>query len=64
MRKIFSLFLIILSMFTMVSCNDNAPQKEYLEEDEDYIDISQTYDGENILYDKTKWLPNFIIGIG
>ena len=57
MQKLFTI-LLILSII-LVSCGfEETPAKNYLHEDEDYIDLNSQYDGESIEYDESLWYVN------
>ena len=59
MKRVLSVFSLVLLYATLMSCTNNNPVqtqtpsedvKEYLVEKEDYIDISQSYDGKELYY--------------
>lgn len=59
MRRI----LIICFVFIMIltSCKpEESPQKNHLIENEDYIDLASSYDGESIEYNKSLWYVNLL----
>ena len=60
MKKIIT-YLLFLLTFSLVSCvtpQEEIKEKEYLVDGEDYIDVAQTYDGESVYYDDSKWYYN------
>ena len=57
MKKILT-FLLILFMI-LVSCStQEANNKEYLIENEDYIDLNSKYNGQSINYNDSLWYMN------
>ena len=62
MKKIIIILLSLVIVFSAVSCGDvNEPQKkDYLVENEDYVDVSSKYDGEKIDYNSSLWYMNLL----
>jgi len=67
MKRVLSVFSLVLLYATLMSCTNNNPVqtqtpsedvKEYLVEKEDYIDISQSYDGKELYYNNEMWYMN------
>ena len=54
------LLIILLAMLlALVSCNNTKPQpKDRLIENEDYLDLTSSYDGKRFDYDKSLWYIN------
>ncbi len=64
MKKIILLLLVCILTFSAVSCgNGGKPAKQtkdHLIENEDYIDLSSTYDGESFDYNSSLWYMNLL----
>ncbi len=57
MKKIIILFILVSFIFSAVSCVNDA-SKKHLIENEDYIDLSSSYDGEGFTYNESLWYVN------
>ena len=62
MKKIIIILLSLVLVFSAVSCGDvnESQKKDYLVENEDYVDISSKYDGEKIDYNSSLWYMNLL----
>ena len=61
MRRLLIIFFVLATV--LVACTPQGPvdepkPKEYLIENEDYIDVTSSYDGEGFEYDETLWYMN------
>jgi len=57
MKRIIILLLCCVFMLAFVACGATE-KKEFLMEDQDYIDLSSRYDGESFAYNKSLWYMN------
>ena len=60
MKKLLLLLCVCVLALTLVGCDGGSEGKDYLVENEDYIDLASKYDGEGFDYDSSLWYMNLL----
>lgn len=61
MKKIIIVLFVLVNLLVSCTPTNNQtviPKKDYLVENEDYIDIASQYDGKSLKYDESMWYMN------
>ena len=56
MKKVIFLFIVCAVLMTLSSCD--TEEREFLVENQDYLDLSSQYDGETLSYNESLWYMN------